>query len=286
MILLGIETATELVGVCVADAAGSRAGVWATGRRRHAETLAPAVAFVLDQAGVALSELTAVAVDVGPGLFTGLRVGVTTAKGLAQGLGIGVVGIGSLEVLARAAFDAGHEGTAVAVVDARRGEVFAARYRRPHDGEPMELLGPPRVLRPEDLAAELAAEPAGEPAGPSGPVLAIGDGALRYRDTLRAVRGVVVAGPSLAAPPPQVLVTLASEHLAAGGPVEDPALVVPEYLRGPDTRINWQQRTARAGPDGRPRAGPDGRPRAGPDGRPRAGPDGRPRAGPDGRPRR
>ena len=70
------------------------------------------------------------AVDLGPGLFTGLRVGVATAKGLAQGLGIGMVGVTSLEVLARAAFDTGWEGPVVAAVDARRGEVFAARYDR------------------------------------------------------------------------------------------------------------------------------------------------------------
>ena len=256
MILLGIETATELVGVCVADGTGPRAGVWATGRRRHAESLAPAVAHVLRQAGVTLSELTAIAVDVGPGLFTGLRVGVTTAKGLAQGLGLGVVGVGSLEVLARAAFDAGHEGTAVPVVDARRGEVFTARYRRPHDGAPMEMLVAPRVLRPEVLAAELAAG-SPTPTGDAGRVLAVGDGALRYRDVLVAVGGVVVAGPSLASPPPQVLVALAAERLAAGGRGDDPALVVPEYLRGPDAKINWQQRTAGQRPGGTAGQRPD-----------------------------
>jgi tRNA threonylcarbamoyladenosine biosynthesis protein TsaB len=235
VILLGIESATELVGVAVGDDQGLRAGVWASGRRRHGEALAPAVAHALEQAQVALGEVDVVAVDVGPGLFTGLRVGVATAKGLAQGLGVGVVGVTSLEVLARAAVDAGWPGTVAAVVDARRGEVFAARYR-PAAGlpGPVAEVAPPARFRPESLAAELAA--CGEP------VLAVGDGARRYAAHLRAVDGLVVAGPSLAGPPPGVLVTMAAERLASGAAPVPPAAVQPVYLRDADVRINWAQR--------------------------------------------
>ena len=213
MILLGIESATELVGVAVGDDDGPRAAVWASGRRRHAEALAPAVEHVLDQAEVELSDLAAIAVDLGPGLFTGLRVGVATAKGLAQGLGIGVVGLTSLEVLAAAALDAGWPGEVAAVVDARRGEVFVARYG----------AGAPRGGRRCRPARRPAAPPRPWPtelarAGPG--VLAVGDGARRYAGLLDPLDGVTVAGPSLAGPRPEVLVALAVGRLAAGEPAD------------------------------------------------------------------
>ena len=239
MILLGIESATELVGVAVADDDGPRAGVWAAGRRRHGEALAPAVVHALEQAQVGLDEVEAIAVDVGPGLFTGLRVGVATAKGLAQGLGLGVVGLTSVEVLAGAAIDAGWQGTVAAVVDARRGEVFAARYRRTGGGQlSVAEVSPPARYRPEELAKELAG--AGEP------LLAVGDGARRYAAELEPVAGLVLAGPSLAWPPPTTLVALAAERLAAGASPERPAAVLPTYLREADARINWSQRRSAA----------------------------------------
>ncbi len=254
MIVLGIETATELVGVCVADDDGPRACTWVTGGRRHAETLAPAVTHTLELAGIGLGELSTIAVDVGPGLFTGLRVGVATAKGLAQGLGVGLLGIGSLWLLAAAARDGGCQTTITAVIDARRSEVFTAEYRPVPEGplpegavgghglahfetlSGVEEISAPRVLRPEELAHELAQR------APGYPTLAVGDGARRYGGLLRTVAGVSVAGGSLAAPPPATLATQAVALLAAGHSAQDPAAVVPDYLRGPDARINWRQR--------------------------------------------
>jgi len=236
VIVLGIESATELVGVAVADDDGPRAEVWATGRRRHAEALAPAIAHVLEQAEVELADLGAVAVDLGPGLFTGLRVGVATAKGLGQGLGVGVVGLTSLSVLARAAADAGVAGPVLAVVDARRGEVFCARYEvGPGTGDrggPVREVGAPRVLAPEALAAELVA----------GPVLAVGDGARRYAGLLSAVPGLRVTGTSSVGPPPATVAAVAVEHLGIGGAATAPGDVRPVYLREVDARINWSQR--------------------------------------------
>lgn len=235
MIVLGVESATELAGVAVGDADGVRAAAWTAGRR-HGETLAPAVGHVLASAELSLAEVDVVAVDVGPGLFTGLRVGVATAKGLAQGLGVGVLGLSSLEVLAGAAFEAGWVGQVAAVVDARRGEVFAARYGPAPSGEPAgagrpEVLVPPARYAPEALAAELAVPAAT-------PLLAVGDGARRYA----ALLPVRVAGAALAAPPPGVLVAMATARLAAGDEPVGPAAVEPVYLREADARINWVQR--------------------------------------------
>jgi tRNA threonylcarbamoyladenosine biosynthesis protein TsaB len=236
VILLGIETATELVGVAVADSTGPRAVVWATGRRRHAESVAPAVAHALEQAGLALGDVDGVVVDVGPGLFTGLRVGVATAKGLAQGLDVGLLGVTSLDVLARAAYDAGRTGPVVAVVDARRGEVFAARY----DRDPAAGGSPaPARFTPDALVTELSV---GGPVD-GGDLLAVGDGADRYADHFAAVRGLRVARPT--GPPPDALVALAAARLAGGAHLDAPEAVQPVYLRDADARINWAQREPR-----------------------------------------
>ncbi len=232
MLLCALESATELVGVALAEDGAVRCEIRATGRRRHTETLLPALEAALRLDGRAMTEIAAVAVDVGPGLFTGLRVGVATAKGLAQGLGIGVVGVSSLDALAAAAADSGWPGPVVAVIDARRGEVFAARYEGPGAG-PSEG---PELLGPEELARRLA-RPRGD-----GPLLLVGDGARRYGELL-AGEGRVLAGVSLASPTPGAVALLAGAALAGGARPEPPEAVVPSYLREADARINWATRT-------------------------------------------
>lgn len=143
MNVVAIETATEMVGVAVRAEDGSEAVFTLSGRRRHVETLAPALEHLLDQLGLTASDLNLVAVDLGPGLFTGLRVGVAAAKALAQALGLGVVGCSSLDILTRAAHERGHRGYLLAAVDARRGEVFASvRQLRPDPGAAQDVIAP------------------------------------------------------------------------------------------------------------------------------------------------
>jgi tRNA threonylcarbamoyladenosine biosynthesis protein TsaB len=233
MMLLGIESATESIGVAISDGEGSTAVVRVAGRRRHAENLAPAIAQVLERLGVGLDRLDAIALDVGPGLFTGLRVGVATAKGLAQGLGIGVVGVTSLEILALAAFDGGWAGTVVPVVDARRAEVFVAQYGRgAGDGDLVELVAPSRH-RPE-LVSDAVVR--GE-----GAVLACGDGALRYREQFEAGR-LTVAGATFGSPDPLALIRLATVRLDAGTAPLEAKDVTACYLREASAQINWVRR--------------------------------------------
>lgn len=221
--LLGIETAAERVGVALAGATGPVAGTWLDQGRRHAEVLAPAIAFVMEQAGATLADVRTVAVDVGPGLFTGIRAGVATAQGLAQALGIGVVEVTSLDVLARSAYDAGWPAAVVAVVDGRRGEVFSARYEGP-----TAEAGPPARARPDDLAAALAGEP---------DVLVVGGGAQRYAEAFAGLHVARISQPS-----PRALVALAAGRLEGGATGVPAGSVRPVYLREPDARINWSQR--------------------------------------------
>jgi tRNA threonylcarbamoyladenosine biosynthesis protein TsaB len=224
-LLLGIETAAGLVGVALADERGPIAGAWLRGERGHAEALAPAICHVLGQVGASPGDLGAIALDVGPGLFTGLRVGVATAQGLAQGLGIGIVTVTSVEVLAREAYDAGWEGPVAAIVDARRGEVFAACCAGP--GEDVDA---PWRDAPADLVDKLAAAPG---------TLCVGTGAQRYADVLGAAHLRVAA---IDSPSPRALVAIGAARLDTGAAVIAPHEVRPVYLREADARINWVQR--------------------------------------------
>jgi tRNA threonylcarbamoyladenosine biosynthesis protein TsaB len=233
--MVAIETATETVGVAVRTEAGVQAELTLTGRRRHVETLTPALEHLLQQLGLVPRDLGVVAVDVGPGLFTGLRVGVAAAKGLAQSLGLGVMGATSLDILTAGAAAAGLRGLVLACVDARRGEVFAAVHE-------VEAAGPfsaPHTVRldvglfaPADLAVAL-----GEFAGQ--PVHAVGDGALRYADVLGKIAGVDAEAPGLAFPPPAALLELISARIAAGEPPVEPSAVVPLYMREADAVSNY-----------------------------------------------
>jgi tRNA threonylcarbamoyladenosine biosynthesis protein TsaB len=233
--MVAIETATETVGVAVRTATGVQAELTLTGRRRHVETLTPALEHLLAQLDLVPGDLGVVAVDIGPGLFTGLRVGVAAAKGLAQSLGIGVVGATSLDILTTGAAAAGQRGLVLACVDARRGEVFAAVHEVDVPG-PMPVVHDVRLglglFAPGELAAALG-EFAGEP------VHAVGDGALRYADVLRAVPGVDPAAPGLAFPPPGALLDLVRARMEAGEPPVRPAAVVPLYMRQADAVSNY-----------------------------------------------
>jgi tRNA threonylcarbamoyladenosine biosynthesis protein TsaB len=151
VIVLAIESATGRAGVALGTPDGVIASAQVTRGPRHAEVLVPAIEFVCEQAGIALGELDAIAVDIGPGLFTGLRVGIATANGLAQSLGKPMIPVSSLDLLAHAYKYVAPE--LVTVIDARRGEVYAARYVIA-DGV-VERVMDPTVLPPDELRVQL-----------------------------------------------------------------------------------------------------------------------------------
>lgn len=235
--VVAIETATETVGVAVRAPGGVAAEFALTGRRRHVETLTPALEHLLAQVGLTAGDLGVVVVDIGPGLFTGLRVGVAAAKGLAQSLGIGVLCATSLDILGAGAAEAGHRGLVLACVDARRGEVFASLRELDQRGETVALPVPPALFAPSDLAAAL-----GRFGG--APVHAVGDGAQRYGDALGSVTGVEVVAPALSFPPPSSLLRVGLARLAQGESPVDAASVVPLYMREADAISNFAQARA------------------------------------------
>ena len=218
MIVLGIETATAQVGIALVDGDGPVATFTATRDRRHAETLVPAIRQLADTTGVSLDDVDGIAVDVGPGLFTGLRVGLATASTLGFALDVPVVGVSSLDVLARSATTvmavAGVDCTAV--VDARRGELFVRRFGI--DGPVDE----PRVAAPDEVISGLYAGH-----------LVVGDGAHRHRDAFEAAGAVVVGD---AWPSPVEVGLAGRELLQTPAPWPEPA---PLYLRRPDAVANW-----------------------------------------------
>ncbi len=251
MTLLALESATDLVGAAVLRDDGAVAERTHVGGRAHGELLAPSIEEVCALSGCTLDDIDALAVDVGPGLFTGLRVGVATAKALGQALGIGIVGITSLDVLAAGAREvAGAERAArvVAVVDARRREVFAAAYAFVDaPGLPGGPVDPadvrrdrPEALSPDDLAAWL------DDLVTDGPVLVVGDGAVRYLDMLAPRTGVDIGlAERVSAPSPATLARLGAVRLAAGTVPTAPGDLVPDYRRHADARINWEERAPR-----------------------------------------
>jgi len=223
MIVLGFDTATSATAVGLLDGAApgearERHHEPTEGERPgHAAQLLALAHELLEAAGIGFADVDRIGVGLGPGTFTGLRIGVATARALAQATGAELVGVSTLRALAAAPQAAPADAGVLAVVDARRGEVFAAGWR---DGE--QVLGTV-ALTPEALADRLGA--GGET------WLAVGDGALRFRSDL-------VGAGCLVAPdrsphhgvPAGMICRLALEAPQAAA--RD--LVVPDYLRPPD----------------------------------------------------
>ena len=158
MLVLGFDTATPAVSVALHDGERVVSAALAVDARRHSELLAPMIAKVLADAGVSRGDLSAVAVGVGPGPYTGLRVGVVTARVLGSVLGLPVSGVCSLDIMATSATSAGPGREFLVATDARRREVYWARY----DAAGRRVAGPavgPASSIPE--AAELAVAGAG-----------------------------------------------------------------------------------------------------------------------------
>ncbi|REK89709.1 tRNA (adenosine(37)-N6)-threonylcarbamoyltransferase complex dimerization subunit type 1 TsaB [Streptomyces inhibens] len=209
MLLLALDTATPAVTVALHDGACVLAESRQVDARRHGELLLPAVDRVLAEAGLKLDAVSDIVVGVGPGPYTGLRVGLVTAATFGAVLDVPVHGLCSLDGLAYAS---GLTEPFVVATDARRKEVYWARY-----ADARTRLTEPSVDRPADIADQVAGVPA------------VGAGALLYDTVFTGVRREAPEHQSAGA-----LAALAAEKLAAGEELPAPR---PLYLRRPDAQV-------------------------------------------------
>lgn len=224
MRILTIETATPTESIAVVLDGELVAERTARAGRGRADELVAAVADVLERSSLALTDLDALAVSIGPGRFTGLRVGLATAKGLSAPTGVPVLPIPTLEALAASvrAEDAALRNNVCAMLDARRGEVYSATF------------GP--VGAPERLSADAAIHPVAAAVGAvdasGGAVVFVGTGASLYASEIVKAVGDAARFPrrSIEVPDPRAMAALAERR--AGDATADLASIRPVYLRG------------------------------------------------------
>jgi tRNA threonylcarbamoyladenosine biosynthesis protein TsaB len=237
MILLGFDTATGATTAAVWDTGSDE--LWerrddppSGSRPRHTTMLLTLVEQALAAAGRGWQDVDTVAVGIGPGTFTGIRIGVATARALAWARGIPIVGVSTLEaVCARAAGPPEDPARILAVLDARRGEVFAAAWQRGQVGRGEAALVSPRAVDPGELAQTLARQ--------GGSWRAVGDGAVRFRDVLQAGGDVEIP------PDDSELHRVSAAQIVRLARGRTPAAVdeiEPEYLRLPDAELNRRAR--------------------------------------------
>jgi tRNA threonylcarbamoyladenosine biosynthesis protein TsaB len=227
--ILGFDTATRATAVALTDPdaglelelrddppAGERPG--------HTARLLPMIASLLERSGEGWESIDLIAVGTGPGTFTGIRIGVATARALARARGLKLAGVSTLQSVAMNARGFERAATVLAVLDARRGEAFAAAWRATDPGAEQPVLAA-AALSPESLAETVSALDTA--------VLAIGDGAVEFRAVLERSGASVPEDHS----PLHRVSAINHCRLAAGRKAVEPDDVLPEYLRIPDAEL-------------------------------------------------
>lgn len=227
-LILSLDTATPCSSVALTLGTRREGRVIAafslTGKVTHSRRLLSVVDLLMAETGRTWQDLDGIAVSMGPGSFTGLRIGMATAKGLAAAAGKVLIGVSTLDALAAKCLT---DRLVCAVLDARKKEVYAAFYRLGDDGMVVRATEP-AVLVPQELAAQVAE-----------PVVMVGDGAQVYGELFRSLLGeqVTLAPAQLHEPSAASLGLLAGEKLARGE-LLDLAEGVPVYIRSSDAELN------------------------------------------------
>ncbi len=214
MKILSIETATPVAAVALAEG-DDVSVVEASNDMHHVESLIPTIEAMTSERAWSMSDIDLIVVDIGPGLFTGLRVGVATARSLAAALGCAIAPVSSLEVLAHETVE---QADRWVVIDARRREVFAQHFQA------SRAVGEPRVMSPEVLCA--TAEPRS---------VLVGDGAQRYRDIFESAGLTLLDDPLSPNPATAIELVIGAKRSSAVALEE----IVPQYLRDPDAVANF-----------------------------------------------
>ena len=236
MLVLGLETSTPQSSISLSTEHGTLAAASLARGQSHGEFVVPAIRFCLERAGMAMGDVNGIAVSLGPGLFTGMRVGIVTAQTIAHARRLPVVGLPSLDLLA---FSVRHVRRPVcAVIDARRGELFWAFYRHAPGG--LQRVSEFRLGPPGKLAGEMEAN--------NDDVLAVGNGARAHRALLEST-GAEVAAALFAYPSAEALCELALPRFLRED-TQRPEELRPIYIRRADAKIGWKQRGALRGGKG------------------------------------
>lgn len=229
MLILGIETSTPQASVAIGSEQGVVASALVARGASYNEFLLPAIRFCLESSSLGYRNIGGVAVSLGPGLFTGMRVGVATAKALAQALSVPIVGMASLDLVA---YEVRYSPkTICAVLDARRNQVFHAFYRSSPGG--IQRMSEYRVETPERLAIGLQSRPE--------EVLLVGNGALLYGDIFQGAGPIVEVGTmGHAFPNAGALVELSLPRMFRED-FDSLYDIKPLYLRHSARRIHWER---------------------------------------------
>lgn len=235
MKVLGLDTSTSRLSAAVLDGdrvaaecvrESARADHRRPGRSNHAEALLPLIDDVLRSAGTDFSGLSLLGVAVGPGSFTGLRIGISTAKGLVYGSGTPVVGVRTLEALAHGAPPGDGASFVCPLMDARKGEVYAALYRRTDAA--FERLMEDCAAEPESLFRQVDAMA-------EGPCLFVGSGVEAYAGLIaRCTRGRARVVPGGDGPSTAVSVARIARRKSPSAAAAVAASLAPFYIRPPD----------------------------------------------------
>ena len=222
MAVLALDTSIKPAGAALAKEGRILAEVHLMASRTPSRQLLPGIDFLLQTCGLSRTDLTGLAVSLGPGYFTGLRIGLATAQGLALGLGLECAGVSTLRLLAEGVKS--QQGLIWAITDARRGLVYAAPFKS--DGNSLKRLAPDAAMSLPRLAKETG-----------GPALLVGDGAPLGLDELSG-RGMRLA-PDWAGIPRAGLLALIGEERLRAGQGAGPEDLKPRYLRPSDAEIRF-----------------------------------------------
>ncbi|MBI5140643.1 MAG: tRNA (adenosine(37)-N6)-threonylcarbamoyltransferase complex dimerization subunit type 1 TsaB [Nitrospirae bacterium] len=227
MTVLAIETSTRLGAVALINGNELIAEARFCLQTGHSARLMSSIDMILGNSGLSMRDVHAIAVSIGPGSFTGLRVGLGTAKGLSFSSGIPIWPVSTLEALA---FPFAHSSMPVCpVVEARKNEVYAALYQ-PVNGEFRTILDE-CAMTPDELAASL-----------NGPVLLMGDGAAKYRSIFESsIGGNAHFAPGVLSVASAVWVGAIALRRFAASPAPNAATLAPRYIKASEAEVRWKK---------------------------------------------
>lgn len=227
MMILALETATMSGGVAIVDDSSGLVGeVRIDVRVAHSERLMPSVEWLLKASGLAIGDIDAFAVSIGPGSFTGLRIGLSTAKGLAYAADKPVVPVPTLDAFARTLPFCSH--LVCPMLDARKNEIYAALYR--WEDSICRKLMPEVAIDPVMLMKQIAE-----------PVVLMGDGTETYRDLIvDTLKDRAIFAPASRMSPSAVTVAEAAIDAIRKGIAADPVSLTPFYIRKSEAEVRWK----------------------------------------------